>query len=1327
MKVRLPNTSPKGVVLILLLLIGTISLMAGVLGVPDRQHSLAPATDSIFTDYLSARPAYNLAGTTTTSPVMAPSVSTDKLDYHPGETVQITGSGFGANDVVTLRVTDVGPAPQFASASGNDPWTVSADASGNFSSSWDVGPEAGDRQLLLTADGSPSGAHAQTTFTDASIGTYDQCSNDDGDGYATGDTGCRWTNGNLQSNNSTIFEGDATVQRLWLTGLTPGSTHTITLKYGTTKQGKHAYDYLTTWNYSENWVLDADLCQDIDANGNGAGGSCTLWGADDLFPIPVDPNVAFTNGGPGGIPVPQPAGRNFTMRNGDITAASIPAVVSGDYTGDSETVITITYTVGNDADACSGGTCSVVLWFGAHVALTAEWASGGATTVPGSPYHVALDALDGESAGQRDNQMQAGAIQVTPQSEITIIKDAVPDDPQDFHFVTVESGGGTAIPDFDLDDDPGSATLPRQTTFSQLSNGTYVFTEDSVADWTNTNIVCSGLIDATPTYDIPNRKVTLVLSSLTATATCTFTNTKLTPALTVTKTPNVANICIGSNALVTYTYVVTNTGTAAQIVNLQDNLLGDIDGGTGVMLAPGASQTFTKSTNLNATTTNIVTASGVTAGGQTATATASATVTARPCTISLTKTPKVTNSCKGSNAAVTYTYVVTNTGNFFNVSGSISDNVLGAIGAFGPLAPGASATLTKSTNINGTTTNIGTATGTFTDASGTSATATATATVTGRACSISLTKTPSVTHVCIGASTQVTYTYVVTNTGNFFNASGTLTDNVLGAIGPFGPLAPGASQTLTKVSTINATTTNVGTANATFSDAGSTTATATATATVTAHVCTISVTKTPNLANVCNGATVTYTYTIHNNSDFFNWSGSFVDNVLGNIGAQPVALTPGQTVTRTLSGPISGTVVNTATGNGTFNNSTSAAAMASASATVNGHVCRIRVVKQTDPDNDPTLFAFSGDLSGSIADGGSLMADVLSPGNYSTLETLPTPPPTWDLFSITCDDNDSVGVVGTRTATYHVQLDETVTCTFTNKKRGHLELTKTVNGVPRPDLHISFRLYLNGDPGAVPPDVTVPPDVLKQTIDIFGDADGHIVFDEVAPGPYTACEHVVQAGYTDSWLVNGVLTPSYNPEANDPIPADTGIRCVDFTIGAGSTVDISVANTSPQGDARTIGYWKNWSSCTGGHQAASLDYVLDSFGGPFIDINNLPTYPLVEPYVGVDIGLFHVDTCAEAVAVLDKRFYDSGRTKKAASNPAVNMAAQLLAAKLNIQSGADPLCIGPIITEAQALLVTVNYNGASTGLITHPQAARLLELNGLLDAYNNNVLTCPIP
>ena len=63
-------------------------------------------------------------------------------------------------------------------------------------------------------------------------------------GYTSGDTGCHWINGNLQANNSRYFEGDATVQRVWLdlVDFVPGTEHTLTLKYGTTKGGKHAYE-----------------------------------------------------------------------------------------------------------------------------------------------------------------------------------------------------------------------------------------------------------------------------------------------------------------------------------------------------------------------------------------------------------------------------------------------------------------------------------------------------------------------------------------------------------------------------------------------------------------------------------------------------------------------------------------------------------------------------------------------------------------------------------------------------------------------------------------------------------------------------------------------------------------------------------------------------------------------------------------------------------------------------------------------------------------------------------------------------------------------------
>src|SRR4030095_5551062 len=223
----------------------------------------------------------------------------------------------------------------------------------------------------------------------------------------TGDTGCRWINGNLQSNNSKYFEDDSTVQRVWVTGFEPNTEHTITLKYGTTKAGKHAYDFLTTWDCSENWIVDADRCQDI---------SGFASSVDDFMDIPEDPNV------PDSFEFCDVAGdRQFVMRGGTLDNATTPTIASGTYGGDSETVITVDFTVAGSGSMCSTKqgvtTCSVALWFGAHVASQADWGQGtGAGSIQGSPYHVALAAIDNvdqTQGGGRDNQMQSNTIVVT--------------------------------------------------------------------------------------------------------------------------------------------------------------------------------------------------------------------------------------------------------------------------------------------------------------------------------------------------------------------------------------------------------------------------------------------------------------------------------------------------------------------------------------------------------------------------------------------------------------------------------------------------------------------------------------------------------------------------------------------------------------------------------------------------------------------------------------------------------------------------------------------------------------------------------------------------
>ena len=440
----------------------------------------------------------------------APSIASEFADYPPGATVNLTGANWqGDTDVRIVVNDDVGQT-----------WTrdvtVTVAEDGTISDSFQL-PEYFVAVYKVVASGQQTGRTTTTSFTDLAIGAYDQCSNDDGDGYATGDTGCRWINGNLQTNNSRYFEGDSTVQRLWLTELDPGSTHTITLEYGTTRNGKHAYDFLTTWNWSESWVTVADRCQDITG--------CTA-ASETTTPIPVDPNA-------GGFDAAI-ATRLFVMRGGTLDGATTPAISSGSYAGNSETEITITFTVGPAGGSmCGATTCDVALWFGAHVAAQVNWGVGqGAGSVPGSSYHVSLKALDGSSIGNRDNQMQANVITALPNGTIVIVKDAVPDDPQDFSFNLTNNS--TINQNFSLDDD-ADGTLPNSQTFSVVP-GFWTATELNIpSGWSLTNLVC---VDPTSntTVNLANARADIRVAP-SETVTCTYTDTKAADPSTATPTP----------------------------------------------------------------------------------------------------------------------------------------------------------------------------------------------------------------------------------------------------------------------------------------------------------------------------------------------------------------------------------------------------------------------------------------------------------------------------------------------------------------------------------------------------------------------------------------------------------------------------------------------------------------------------------------------------------------------------------------------------------------------------------------------------------------------
>jgi hypothetical protein len=168
---------------------------------------------------------------------------------------------------------------------------------------------------------------------------------------------------------------------------------------------------------------------------------------------------------------------------------------------------------------------------------------------------------------------------------------------------------------------------------------------------------------------------------------------------------------------------------------------------------------------------------------------------------------------------------------------------------------------------------------------------------------------------------------------------------------------------------------------------------------------------------------------------------------------------------------------------------------------------------------------------------------------------------------------------------------------------------------------------------------------------------------------------------------------------------------VPFTLDAGGEEVFNIDNAPPPGGmAKTIGFWKNWSSCSGGNQDPILDETLESF----LD-------------GGVDIGDLFINECLEATRILNKS--DVSNDKKKANDAAYALAAQLLAAKLNIQAGAG-WC--PATTEAidagQELLDQINFDGTGDYLGPRVKGEKLdlrneaLDLANTLDQYNNNLL-----
>jgi uncharacterized repeat protein (TIGR01451 family) len=216
-----------------------------------------------------------------------------------------------------------------------------------------------------------------------------------------------WQNGDLNGNNSTYHEGDVVPFRLAIEGLDAG-THTIHINHDFTAGGHKAYDFLATYNVTEN----ATPCS---AGGGAVSSLCPSLPAADTAQFGSD---GRTINGKTVVGAYGATGRNLTMYGG--TIAPIPApVCSGSTDANSTCDYTITFT--------TTGSAAFFLW-GGHLARSDYWNDpsdpDGAGQVSGAPWHMRTQNLDGSGNKNQDRSIQPSALVQLPALEITKVADA---------------------------------------------------------------------------------------------------------------------------------------------------------------------------------------------------------------------------------------------------------------------------------------------------------------------------------------------------------------------------------------------------------------------------------------------------------------------------------------------------------------------------------------------------------------------------------------------------------------------------------------------------------------------------------------------------------------------------------------------------------------------------------------------------------------------------------------------------------------------------------------------------------------------------------------
>jgi hypothetical protein len=487
-------------------------------------------------------------------PELIPYIQSDKADYQPGELVTLTGGNWQGDTQARIFVNDD------AGKTWSRDVIVDVAEDGVIVDSFNL-PTWFVAEYVVSASGQQTGRVVTTRFTD---------SQEDYKHYAD-KAPANWQNGALQSTNSQYFEGEV-VPHYWKTeSLSPGQTYGFNIYYDyydSSSGGYCGFDYMAQYNFSRNPPPVGSSPYPIASIPGGPGSLYTVgagnvnvtgpysagiqrfvqvrflattskvefyWGLHlaqpgalsgcqgakawpgaslqtDVRNTPQFTQYMLGGGGslqinPSGVIRGTISGFKWNDQNGSASPDGSEPRLSGwtiRLCADSgcSTVLQTTTTDGS-------GNYSFNVMPGTYF-VREVLQSGWTQTFPGSGYHgpLAVAATTPTYANVNFGNRQG--------SSITIVKDANPNDPQDFTF-----DGTLGYFPLDDDSDPG---LPNFRTFSNVPPGAYMVLEYVPSSWYPDGPTCTG--DNGNTIVIDRTRVQIVLDPG-ENITCTFRNTKL--------------------------------------------------------------------------------------------------------------------------------------------------------------------------------------------------------------------------------------------------------------------------------------------------------------------------------------------------------------------------------------------------------------------------------------------------------------------------------------------------------------------------------------------------------------------------------------------------------------------------------------------------------------------------------------------------------------------------------------------------------------------------------------------------------------------------------